>query len=119
MLLLKMNWMEVLSPILDALDQFNRLAPTIEKDDADDLSWPGIIAPQHSNKLSIQDEPSIIRWADLENHNRDGGFWVVLNNSVYDVQDISGYDGTSIVSTFIDNIIPYKFKIIKSNLISF
>ncbi|OXU31335.1 hypothetical protein TSAR_012680, partial [Trichomalopsis sarcophagae] len=95
-LMLKMNWMEVLSPILDALDQFNRLAPTIEKDDADDLSWPGIIAPQHSNKLSIQDEPSIIRWADLENHNRDGGFWVVLNNSVYDVQDISGYDGSSI-----------------------
>ncbi|CAB0032033.1 unnamed protein product [Trichogramma brassicae] len=96
MLLAKMNWMEVLSPILDVLDQFNRLAPTIEKDDADDLSWPGIIAPQHSNKLFIQDEPSLIRWADLVNHNRDGGFWVVVNNSVYDVQDISGYDATSI-----------------------
>ncbi|KAJ8681467.1 hypothetical protein QAD02_017254 [Eretmocerus hayati] len=94
MLLLEVDWMRVFSPILEACDKFNHLIPTIEKDDADDLSWPGIIAPQHNNKFSSHDEPSLIRWADLENHNRDGGCWVVMNNGVYDVQDISGYDRT-------------------------
>ncbi|XP_012287916.1 E3 ubiquitin-protein ligase HERC2 [Orussus abietinus] len=93
MLLLNMNWMEVLSPILEALDEFNRRAPTIEKDDADDLSWPGIIAPQHGNKIPVHDEPPLIRWADLENHNRDGGLWIVVNNNVYDVQDFR-YEGS-------------------------
>lgn len=88
MLLLNMNWMLILAPVLDILDQFNRLSPTVEKDDADDLSWPGIIAPQHGLSKSVQDEPSLIRWADLENHNRDGGLWIVVNNNVYDVQDI-------------------------------
>ncbi|XP_072748341.1 E3 ubiquitin-protein ligase HERC2 [Anoplolepis gracilipes] len=87
-LLIDMNWMEVIAPILNALDHFVKLAPTMEKNEADDLSWPGIIAPQHGNKISIQEEPTLIRWADLENHNRDGGLWVVVNNNVYDVQDI-------------------------------
>ncbi|XP_015510519.2 E3 ubiquitin-protein ligase HERC2 [Neodiprion lecontei] len=92
MLLRNMNWMEVLSPILHILDKFNRLAPTLEKDDADDLSWPGIIAPQHGNKIPVHDEPSLIRWADLENHNRDGGLWIVIQDKVYDVQDFR-YEG--------------------------
>ncbi|XP_076233389.1 E3 ubiquitin-protein ligase HERC2 [Calliopsis andreniformis] len=94
MLLLDMNWMEIMTPMLDALDQFNKLVPTIEKNEADDLSWPGIIAPQHGNRISISDEPSVIRWADLENHNRDGGLWVVVNNNVYDVQDVR-FDGSN------------------------
>ncbi|XP_011141461.1 E3 ubiquitin-protein ligase HERC2 [Harpegnathos saltator] len=93
MLLIDMNWMEVIAPILDALDYFVRLAPTMEKNEADDLSWPGIIAPQHGNKISTHEEPPLIRWADLENHNRDGGLWVVVNNNVYDIQDIR-HEGT-------------------------
>lgn len=88
LLLLNMNWMEIMAPILDALNRFNKLVPTIEKNETDDLSWPGIIAPQHGNKISISDEPTTIRWADLENHNRDGGLWVVVNNNVYDIQDV-------------------------------
>ncbi|XP_011304625.1 E3 ubiquitin-protein ligase HERC2 [Fopius arisanus] len=101
MLLHGMNWMEILAPVLDILDQFNRLAPTSEKDDADDLSWPGIIAPQQGNNsrqaLSIPEEPTLIRSADLENHNRDGGLWIVVNNNVYDVQDFcqEGRDSSS------------------------
>ncbi|XP_034934449.1 E3 ubiquitin-protein ligase HERC2 [Chelonus insularis] len=87
MLLRDMNWMTVFAPVLDVLDQFNRLAPTIDKEDADDMSWPGIIAPQQGNKASNAEEPSLIRWADLENHNRDGGHWIVINNHVYDVQE--------------------------------
>nr|XP_012152188.1 PREDICTED: E3 ubiquitin-protein ligase HERC2 [Megachile rotundata] len=94
MLLLNTNWMEIMTPMLDALDQFNKLVPTIDKNEIDDLSWPGIIAPQHGNKVSISEEPSVVRWADLENHNRDGGLWVVVNNNVYDVQD-ARLDGKS------------------------
>ncbi|KAL2717183.1 E3 ubiquitin-protein ligase HERC2 [Vespula squamosa] len=93
MLLLNMNWMETLTPVVDTLDRFNKLTPIMEKNDADDLSWPGIIAPQHGCKTPIQDETSLIRWADLENHNRDGGLWVVINNNVYDVQDFR-YEGS-------------------------
>lgn len=29
----------------------------------------------------------LIRKADLENHNRSGGHWVVFNKKVYDVQE--------------------------------
>lgn len=29
----------------------------------------------------------MIRKADLENHNKDGGLWVVIHGKVYDVQD--------------------------------
>lgn len=99
MLLQGMNWMEVFASVLDVLDQFNRLAPTIEKDDADDLSWPGIIAPQQGSKASIPEEPSLIRWADLENHNRDGGLWIVVNNNVYDVQDFC-HEGSCTLEMF-------------------
>ncbi len=28
-----------------------------------------------------------IRKADLENHNKDGGLWVIIHGRVYDVQD--------------------------------
>ncbi|XP_015606913.1 E3 ubiquitin-protein ligase HERC2 isoform X2 [Cephus cinctus] len=103
MLLLNMNWMEMFTPVLDTLDQFNRLAPTVEKEDADDLSWPGIIAPQHANKMPVQDEPSLIRWADLENHNRDGGLWIVINNNVYDVQDFR-YEGATNTSSALETL---------------
>ncbi|XP_076284957.1 E3 ubiquitin-protein ligase HERC2 isoform X1 [Lasioglossum baleicum] len=95
MLLLRMNWMERIGPMLEALDRFNKLVPGIERNETDELSWPGIIAPQHSNKISLSDEPSVIRWADLENHNRDGGLWVVINNNVYDVQDVVRFEATT------------------------
>ncbi|XP_068082847.1 E3 ubiquitin-protein ligase HERC2 [Anabrus simplex] len=88
MLLHQVNWLQLLAPLLDTLDKFNRLAPGAEKEDAEDLSWPGIIAPIHaaSNQKAQEDLP-FIRKADLENHNRDGGLWIVINRKVYDVQD--------------------------------
>ncbi|XP_015429351.1 PREDICTED: LOW QUALITY PROTEIN: E3 ubiquitin-protein ligase HERC2 [Dufourea novaeangliae] len=92
MLLLQMDWIEILGPMLESLDRLNKLMPGIDRNEADELSWPGIIAPQHGNKVSITDEPSVIRWADLENHNRDGGLWVVVNNNVYDVQDVVRFE---------------------------
>lgn len=33
------------------------------------------------------EEVVLIRKADLENHNRNGGHWVVFNKKVYDIQD--------------------------------
>nr|CAD7453258.1 unnamed protein product [Timema tahoe] len=88
LLLHHVNWVPLLSPLLDTLDKFNRLAPGGDKDDAEDMAWPGIIAPQHSvsNQKTPEDAP-MIRKADLENHNRDGGLWIVINRKVYDVQD--------------------------------
>jgi cytochrome b involved in lipid metabolism len=46
------------------------------------------LAPQHavSNQKALEDLP-MIRRADLENHNRDGGLWIVVDRKVYDVQD--------------------------------
>lgn len=33
------------------------------------------------------EEVQVIRKADLENHNKDGGLWVVIHGKVYDIQD--------------------------------
>jgi len=46
------------------------------------------LAPQHavSSQKAPEDLP-MIRRADLENHNRDGGLWIVVDRKVYDVQD--------------------------------
>lgn len=35
---------------------------------------------------SPEDMP-YLKMMDIENHNRDGGLWVVYNNKVYDIQD--------------------------------
>jgi len=35
----------------------------------------------------VTEEVPLIRKADLENHNKDGGLWVVIHNKVYDIQD--------------------------------
>lgn len=34
------------------------------------------------------EEMTLIRKADIENHNRDGGLWVPFNNKVYDILDL-------------------------------
>ena len=39
-----------------------------------------------SSQKAPEDLP-MIRRADLENHNRDGGLWIVVDRKVYDVQD--------------------------------
>ena len=76
----------MLHAMLDLLDKFNRLAPGWRREDHEDLSWPGVWAaydPPHRP----QDDAPLIRKADLDNHNRDGGLWVVIHGRVYDVHD--------------------------------
>ena len=89
---------------LHSLDNFNRLAPGLERNDTDDLLWPGV--NKYGSRLGQQDHPQnggsggimtsggtgsgdvpSVRKADLENHNKDGGHWMVLKGKVYDVQD--------------------------------
>lgn len=86
--LISMNWLNVFSEVLKSLDKLNRFLSEIELYDADDMSWPGIT----HNKIShishkLHEELPLIRKADVENHNLDGGRWVIVNNKVYDVQD--------------------------------
>ncbi|KAL3879973.1 hypothetical protein ACJMK2_032247, partial [Sinanodonta woodiana] len=78
----------MLEELLDALDKYNKLAPGLDRDDKEDLAWPGVFShalERYSQKS--QDDVQIIRKADLENHNKDGGLWIVIHGKVYDVQD--------------------------------
>ncbi|XP_052361021.1 putative HERC2-like protein 3 [Oncorhynchus keta] len=45
---------------------------------------------------------SLIRKADLENHNKDGGFWTVVDGKVYDIKDFQAQSltGNSILAQF-------------------
>ncbi|XP_043204412.1 E3 ubiquitin-protein ligase HERC2-like [Amphibalanus amphitrite] len=82
------NLFAPLLPLLDTLDRFNRLAPGAEREDAEDLAWPGIIGASHStHSVRSNEEVPVIRRADVENHNRDGGLWLVIAGKVYDVHD--------------------------------
>lgn len=89
MFLTSMNWCQVFDEMLKSLDRLCRLNVNVENSDLDDISWPGM---QHVHSINVQhnkyhDELPLIRKADLENHNLDGGLWLVINNRVYDVQD--------------------------------
>ncbi|XP_042876756.1 E3 ubiquitin-protein ligase HERC2-like isoform X6 [Penaeus japonicus] len=77
---------DLISPLLsllEPLDRFNQLAPGADREDTEDMAWPGIIV----NASKQTEEVPVIRKADLENHNKDGGLWIVVNGKVYDVQD--------------------------------
>lgn len=83
-----MDWLRVFDSMLSALDKLNKLSSDIEAGDADDMAWPGVLLSRtaYPSQKSLDDLP-LIKKADLENHNLDGGLWVVINNKVYDVQD--------------------------------
>ncbi|XP_074649618.1 E3 ubiquitin-protein ligase HERC2-like [Tubulanus polymorphus] len=81
---------ELLEDVLAIFDKFNRLAPGLSKDDPEDLAWPGIWGnplDRYTKRSRLSDDIQVIRKADLENHNKDGGLWVVIHGKVYDVQD--------------------------------
>ncbi|XP_041128227.1 E3 ubiquitin-protein ligase HERC2-like isoform X2 [Polyodon spathula] len=88
----------LLAGLLDRLDRFNHLAPGRERDDNEDLSWPGIMGQSSRNN----EEVSLIRKADLENHNKDGGFWTVIDGKVYDIKDFQAQSltGNSVLAQF-------------------
>ncbi|XP_023218340.1 E3 ubiquitin-protein ligase HERC2-like isoform X1 [Centruroides sculpturatus] len=78
----------LLKPIFQQLNYFNRLAPGMDREDGEDLAWPGIIHRAHSlTTQKLNEDVPVIRKADLENQNKDGGLWLVIQGKVYDVQD--------------------------------
>lgn len=82
---------------LHSVDNFNKLAPGVDREDADDMLWPGMnkyhryhaaAAAENGSKDDVGGKEAMwIRKADLENHNKDGGTWIVVGGKVYDVQD--------------------------------
>lgn len=52
------------------------------------------------------EEVSLIRKADLENHNKDGGFWTVIDGKVYDIKDFQAQTltGNSILGMMMCNM---------------
>ncbi|AWP11407.1 putative E3 ubiquitin-protein ligase HERC2-like [Scophthalmus maximus] len=95
----------LLAGLLEHLDRFNHLAPGHERDDNEDLAWPGIMGTFFTGQSSKNNEEvSLIRKADLENHNKDGGFWTVIDGKVYDIKDFQAQSqsltGNSILAQF-------------------
>uniref|UniRef100_A0A673CTH4 E3 ubiquitin-protein ligase HERC2 n=1 Tax=Sphaeramia orbicularis TaxID=375764 RepID=A0A673CTH4_9TELE len=95
----------LLAGLLEHLDRFNHLAPGHERDDNEDLAWPGIMGSFFTGQSSKNNEEvSLIRKADLENHNKDGGFWTVIDGKVYDIKDFQAQSqsltGNSILAQF-------------------
>ncbi|KAG5897066.1 hypothetical protein JTB14_025882 [Gonioctena quinquepunctata] len=88
MFLVPLNWLNVFNEVLKSLDKLCRLMPDIQTHDADDIAWPGITQTRPGGlSHKLHEDLPLIRQADLENHNLDGGRWVVINCKVYDVQD--------------------------------
>ncbi|XP_021378315.1 E3 ubiquitin-protein ligase HERC2-like isoform X2 [Mizuhopecten yessoensis] len=78
----------VLEGLLDLLNQYNKLAPGLDRDDKEDLAWPGVWSYTLERYLQKPTEDvQLIRKPDLENHNKDGGLWIVIHGKVYDVHD--------------------------------
>ncbi|XP_039600637.1 E3 ubiquitin-protein ligase HERC2 isoform X1 [Polypterus senegalus] len=93
----------LLAGLLEHLDRFNHLAPGRERDDSEDMAWPGIMGSFFMGQSSKNNEEvSLIRKADLENHNKDGGFWTVIDGKVYDIRDFQAQSltGNSILAQF-------------------
>ncbi|XP_054929802.1 E3 ubiquitin-protein ligase HERC2 isoform X6 [Dermacentor andersoni] len=81
----------LLSPLLESLDCFNQLAPGAHLEDTQDLSWPGVgggtLTPPPLSRQGPTEDVLTLRKADVENHNRDGGLWIVIGGRVYDLQE--------------------------------
>ncbi|XP_048589232.1 E3 ubiquitin-protein ligase HERC2 isoform X2 [Nematostella vectensis] len=79
---------QALAGLLDLLDKFNKLAPGVTKEDEEDLAWPGGIgSPTPARRYGETGSLTLIRPEDLENHNKEGGMWVVIHGKVYDLKD--------------------------------
>ncbi|KAF4026258.1 hypothetical protein G4228_018565 [Cervus hanglu yarkandensis] len=94
----------LLGGLLEHLDRFNHLAPGKERDDLEELAWPGIMESFFTGQnCRNNEEVTLIRKADLENHNKDGGFWTVIDGKVYDIKDFQtqSLTGNSILAQFV------------------
>jgi cytochrome b involved in lipid metabolism len=68
-----------------------------------------LLAPaQLVNAISMKDDADIqtIRKEDIENHNKDGGLWLVLHGKVYELKDFKNNSpcGSELLSSFSNSI---------------
>ena len=52
---------------------------------AHDLEWR-MLRRKMAAECAAADDVTVVRRADLENHNKDGGQWVVIEGKVYDLR---------------------------------
>ncbi|CAH0390181.1 unnamed protein product [Bemisia tabaci] len=89
------NWQSLFGPLNDALENFNKLSPYNSNDDSNNMAWPGMMFDIYkSHRQNVSEDSKLIRKADVENHNRDGGLWIVWNKKIYDFHNIR-FDGTN------------------------
>lgn len=81
------DWNNTFVPLLGILNELNRLVCESEVQDNDSLGWPGIICRGSSKMSQCNEESTLIRQSDLENHIADNGKWIVMNGFVYDIDD--------------------------------
>lgn len=98
--------LDQLSTILRLLDHFVQLLPNQSALEKETLCWPGIFAwtkkipqgcesstaggvnpPGRASSLPTPVSLPVIRRAEFENHNKDGGLWLIIDGKVYDIQD--------------------------------
>jgi len=93
--------MTPLSSWLQLFDNFNKLAPGLviliyfleilncelfpasEREDTDDLLWPGSQKYLYKSSFDQNQEILKIRKFDFENHNKEGGSWMVFKVRAY------------------------------------
>lgn len=86
-ILQSIDWNNTFVPLLGTMNELNRFVCESEIQDNDSLGWPGIICRGSSKFSQCQEESTLIRPSDLENHNIDNGKWIVMNGFVYDIED--------------------------------
>lgn len=53
------------------------------REENEDLAWPGFLSTSmRGYQSSPETDYPVIRKEDFENHNKDGGFWVVMRGKV-------------------------------------
>lgn len=86
-ILQSIDWNNTFVPLLGTLNELNRLVCESEVQDNDSLGWPGIICRGSSKLSQCNEESTLIRPSDLENHIADNGKWIIMNGFVYDIED--------------------------------
>lgn len=78
----------LLQPLMDLLiplDEFNRAAPYALRLDHKNLAWPGVFQAPSADSADKLPALPLLRKEDIENHNREGGHWIVMDGKVYDM----------------------------------
>lgn len=79
------DWNDTFVPLLEALNDLNRVINESIIQEVDDMGWPGIIC--RGSSKDKPEEAMTIRPSDFENHILDNGKWIIINGFVYDINE--------------------------------